>query len=167
MKRLLSVICAAAVSTVFGDASTNEGGEYTYPSWQTDNRTTGQTGDQTWNVVNPISVGNFFVGQTDIVPYWQIYTGASITGSGKTRLMKGNVVFENSMIWTGTATDANIVGYLGSAKLVLRNGGSLAMNGTDFRIGQKYNDSTESDGAVFMEELLRKYRDHGIFIPGI
>ena len=153
MKKMLLMMIGAAVSSIaFGAAPTNEGGEYTYSKWYEVNRTTGQAGDQIWNVSNPISVENFYPGQTDIVPYWQIYTGASITSSGKARLMKGNVVFENSLIWTGTATDANIVGYLGSAKLVLRNGGSLAMNGTDFRIGQKYNDSTESDGAVFMEE---------------
>ena len=152
MKKLLLMICAMAASIAFGAATTNEGGEYTYPSWQNDNRTTGQTGDQTWIVQNPIAVENFYPGANDLTQYWQIYTGASITGSGKTRLMKGNVIFENDMIWTGTVADANIVGYLGPAKLVLRNGGSLVMNGADFKIGQQYDASTESDGAVFMEE---------------
>ena len=152
MKKLLLMICAMAASIAFGAATTNEGGEYTYPSWQNDNRTTGQTGDQTWIVQNPIAVENFYPGANDLTQYWQIYTGASITGSGKTRLMKGNVIFENDMIWTGTVADANIVGYLGPAKLVLRNGGSLLMNGADLKIGQQYDASTESDGAVFMEE---------------
>ena len=74
-----------AVSIVFGAATTNDGGEYSYPDkWHNDNRTTGQTGDQIWNVQNPLSIENFYPGQNDVVPYWQIYRGAAITGSGKT-----------------------------------------------------------------------------------
>ena len=82
-----------------------------------------------------ISKTDFYPGQTDIVPYWQIYRGSAITGSGKSRLMKGNVVFENEVKWTGNATDANIIGYLGPAKLLLRNGGSLACTAGPLRIG--------------------------------
>ena len=74
MKKLLLMICAMAASIAFGVATTNEGGEYTYPSWQNDNRTTGQTGDQTWIVQNPIAVENFYPGANDLTQYWQIYT---------------------------------------------------------------------------------------------
>ena len=152
MKRLLMTIGMAATSIAFGAAPTNDGGEYTYTGSPNNMQTTGQNGDQYWNVVSPISVADFYPGQSDIVEYWQIYTGASITGSGKTRVMKGNVGFENHVIWTGTGTDSNIIGYTGPAKLLLRNGGSLTIPGTHFRIGQKYSDTAVSYGTVFMEE---------------
>ena len=152
MKRFLMTIGMAAASIAFGAAPTNDGGEYTYTGSPNNMQTTGQNGDQYWNVVSPISVADFYPGQSDIVEYWQIYTGASITGSGKTRVMKGNVGFENHVIWTGTGTDSNIIGYTGPAKLLLRNGGSLTIPGTHFRIGQKYSDTAVSYGAVFMEE---------------
>ena len=150
-------IAVAAVAVVaafpsFSAAPTNEGGEYTYSGSPNNMQTTGQTSNQYWNVVSPISVTDFYPGQSDVSDYWQIYTGSSITGSGKTRVMKGNVVFENEVKWTGTGADANIVGYTGPAKLLLRNGGSLTVPGTHFRIGQKYSDSTVSYGIVFMEE---------------
>ena len=152
---LLSTVATVAVipQAAHAAAATNEGGEYNYTNGSpNDNRTTGQTGDQIYNVLNPISKTDFYPGQTDIVPYWQIYRGAAITGSGKSRLMKGNVVFENEVQWTGSATDANIIGYLGPAKLLLRNGGSLACTATHLRIGQQYNETTTSYGTLFMEE---------------
>ncbi len=147
---LAALVCALALPTA-AFAVTNEGGEYTYTGSPNDMRTTGQTGDQIWNVQTPVSVANFFPGQNDTVPYWQIYTGASITGSAKSRLMNGNVVFENEVKWTGSETDANIVGYLGPARLLLRNGGSLAMSNAPLRIGQQYNANTTSYGTLFME----------------
>ena len=49
--------CAA-----FAAAPTNEGGEYTYAGNPTDMRTTGQTGDQIWNVTSPLSIYGFFPG---------------------------------------------------------------------------------------------------------
>lgn len=131
-------------------ASSNEGGEYTYTGSPNDNRTTGQTGDQIWNVASPVTIGNFFPGQSDIVPYWQIYRGAAITGTGNCRVMKGNVVFENAVKWTGTEHQ---IGLIGPAKLVLRNGGSLTTTTEHLRIGQKHNsDYPDTHGAIFMEE---------------
>ena len=152
MKKLLLMICAMAASIAFGAATTNEGGEYTYPSWQTNNRTTGQTGDQIWNVASPLSLDRFWPGQTDVVPYWQIYRGASITtkASSLDRIMTGNVVFENAVIWTGTE---NYIGFTGPTRLVLRNGGSLTVSGDALRIGQKHDDDyANTHGALFMEE---------------
>ena len=88
----------------------------------------------------------------DIVPYWQIYRGESITDSGtQARIMKGNVVFENAVIWTGGSQ--NYVGYTGPVKLILRNGGSFtASNSGGFRIGQSYNNGTAGTATIFMEE---------------
>jgi hypothetical protein len=152
MKKLLLMTCGITVSVAFGAATTNEGGEYTYPSWQDDNRTTGQTGDQIWNVTSPLSLGKFWPGQTDVVPYWQIYRGASITttASSLDRIMTGNVVFENAVIWTGTE---NYIGFTGPTKLVLRNGGSLAVTANSLCIGQKHDDDyANTHGALFMEE---------------
>ena len=152
MKKLLLMICAMAASIAFGAATTNEGGEYTYPSWQTDNRTTGQTGDQIWNVASLLSLDRFWPGQTDVVPYWQIYRGASITTTADSldRIMKGNVVFENDIVWAGKE---NYIGLTGPTKLVLRNGGSLTVSGDDLSIGQKHDkDYANTHGALFMEE---------------
>ena len=152
MKKLLLMTCGIAASVAFGAATTNEGGEYTYPSWQDDNRTTGQTGDQIWNVTSPLSLGKFWPGQTDVVDYWQIYRGASITTtvSSLDRIMKGNVVFENDIVWTGTE---NYIGFTGPTRLVLRNGGSLTVSGDALRIGQKHDDDyANTHGALFMEE---------------
>ena len=100
---IVAAFCAFALPMAgFAAATTNEGGEYTYSGSPTDNRTTGQTGDQTYTVVNPISINNFWPGQNDDSPYWQIYKGAAITAGGNCRVMKGNVVFENAVKWTGT-----------------------------------------------------------------
>ena len=147
-------IAVAAVAVVaafpsFGAAATNEGGEYTYTGSPNDNRTTGQTGDQIWNVQNPISIGNFWPGQNDMVPYWQIYRGAAITANGNCRVMKGNVVFENAVKWTGTE---NYIGHTGPSKLVLRNGGSLTTTTEHLRIGQLHNSYPTSTATLFMEE---------------
>ena len=130
-------------------ASSNEGGEYTYTGSPNDNRTTGQTGDQIYTVSSPISIGNFWPGQNDSSPYWQIYKGAAITASGNCRVMMGNVVFENAVKWTGTE---NHIGLIGPTKLVLRNGGSLTTTKEHLRIGQKHNDYPTSTATLFMEE---------------
>ena len=149
MKKLFLMTFAAAASIAFGAATTNEGGEYTYTGSPNDNRTTGQTGDQIWNIESPLTIGSFYPGQSDIVPYWQIYRGAAITVNGNCRVMKGNVVFENAVKWTGTE---NYIGYTGPAKLVLRNGGSLTTTTEHLRIGQKYNSNPNSTATLFMEE---------------
>lgn len=144
---LVTLSCAAFA------AVPNEGGEYTFStSYGNDYRTTGQTGDQIWNVRNPITVGAFYPGQTDIVPYWQIYRGAAITGTSNTRVMKGNVVFENALKWNGN--DENYIGYTGPVKLCLRNGGSLSSTTKGIRIGQSYTsgNATAGNATVFMEE---------------
>ena len=147
-------IAVAAVAVVaafpsFG-AVPSAGGEYTYStSYGNDMRTTGQTGDQIWNVTSPISINNFWPGQTDVVPYWQIYRGKSITSGGNCRVMKGNVVFENAVKWTGTD---HHIGLTGPAKLVLRNGGSLTTTTEHLRIGQLHNDYPTSTATLFMEE---------------
>ena len=148
---IVAAFCAFALPMAgFAAATTNEGGEYTYTGSPNDNRTTGQTGDQIWNVASPVTIGNFFPGQSDIVPYWQIYRGATITASGNCRVMKGNVVFENAVKWTGTEHQ---IGLIGPAKLVLRNGGSLTTTTEHLRIGQKHNsDYPDTHGAIFMEE---------------
>ena len=76
------IFAIAMLSCAAFAAVPNAGGEYTFStSYGNDYRTTGQTGDQIWNVQNPITVGAFYPGQTDIVPYWQIYRGAAITGT--------------------------------------------------------------------------------------
>ena len=148
----LIVAFALLACTAFTAAPTNVGGTYTYTGNPPDMRTTGQTGDQTWIVKSPISIRNFFPGQTDIVPYWQIYTGESITDSGQARVMKGNVVFENAVKWTGLE---NYIGYTGPAKLVLRNGGSLTATANPIRIGVSYQSGTTGNATVFMEEPSR------------
>ena len=137
--------CAA-----FAGAPTNEGGEYTYTGNPADMRTTGQTGDQIWNVTSPCSIGGFFPGQTDIVPYWQIYTGAAITVTSNDRIMKGNVVFENAVKWNSVE---NYIGLMGPAKLLLRNGGSLTVTMQPLRIGH-YRDTSAPNGhgTLLMEE---------------
>ncbi len=142
------LVLAAFVGAAFAAAPTNEGGSFAYTGSPADMRTTSQTGDQTWTLASSATIGSFYPGQTDIVQYWQIFAGASITATGKDRVMKGNVVFENALKWTG---EENYVGLTGPAKLLLRNGGSLTVTNEHLRIGQKYNDSTESNGAVFME----------------
>jgi len=137
----------------FAAAPTNEGGEYTYAGNPTDMRTTGQTGDQIWNVTSPLSIYGFFPGQTDTVPYWQIYTGESITAKSNDRVMKGNVVFENAVKWTA---DENYIGLMGPSKLLLRNGGSLTVTMQPLRIG-RYRDSSAPNGhgTLLMEEPSR------------
>ncbi|MBR3085271.1 MAG: hypothetical protein IKH04_02600 [Kiritimatiellae bacterium] len=142
----LAIALAAPLAAL---AVRNEGGEFTYGGAVTDMRTTGQTGDQIWNVTSPLSIKNFWPGQTDDVPYWQIYRGESITDSGQARVMRGNVVFENEVKWTGTE---NYVGLLGLAKIVLRNGGSLTVTGDHLRIGQKDTSGAAGAGMLFMEE---------------
>ncbi len=145
----LAVGCTAACGS-FAAAPTNEGGEYTYStSYGNDMRTTGQTGDQIWNIASPVTIGSFYPGQSDAVPYWQIYRGAAITVSGNCRMMNGNVVFENAVIWTGTE---HFIGYTGPAKLVLRNGGSLTTTTEHLRIGQLYSSSPTATATLFMEE---------------
>jgi len=64
----LLFVVAMLTCAVFAAATTNEGGEYTYTGSPNDNRTTGQTGDQIWNVQNPISMGNFWPGRTTWCP---------------------------------------------------------------------------------------------------
>ena len=138
--------------TAFGAAPTNEGGEYTYTGTPPDMRTTGQTGDQIWNVPDPITVSGFFpgVGNGTVGPYWQIYRGATITGKDNDRVMKGNVVLENALIWTGVE---NYIGLMGPTKLLLRNGGSLTVTKQPLRIG-RYRDSSAPNGhgTLLMEE---------------
>ena len=152
MKKMLLMMIGAAVSSIaFGDAPTNEGGEYTYSKWYEDNRTTGQAGDQIWNVTSALSLDKFWPGQTDVVPYWQIYRGESITTTAAAldRIMKGNVVFENAVVWGGAE---NYIGFTGPAKLVLRNGGSLTVTANSLCIGQKHDsDYANTHGALFME----------------
>jgi len=144
------VIASAILSCAAFGAVPNEGGEYTYStSYGNDLRTTGQTGDQIWNIASPVTIGSFYPGQSDIVPYWQIYRGATITANSNDRVMKGNVVFENAVKWTGTE---NYIGYTGPAKLLLRNGGSLTVTTEHLRIGQLYDNSHPSTATVFMEE---------------
>ena len=135
----------------FADSTTpTAGGEYNYSGYPTDNRTTGQTGDQIWNVSSPLTLDRFWPGQTDDVDYWQIYRGAMITASGDNRVMKGNVVFENAVKWTGLN---HYIGLTGPTKLVLRNGGSLTTTTDHLRIGQKHNDDyPNTHGTIFMEE---------------
>ena len=139
-----------AVGTAFA-AVPSEGGEYTYStSYGNDMRTTGQTGDQIWNIASPVTIGSFYPGQNDIVPYWQIYRGAAITANSNCRVMKGNVVFENAVVWTGVE---NYIGHTGPAKLLLRNGGSLTTTNEHLRIGHKHNsDYPNTHGTIFMEE---------------
>lgn len=148
------LVCVLAMLScaAFAAAPTNEGGSYTYTGNPPDMRTTGQTGDQIWNIASPLTIGNFYPGQTDIVPYWQIYTGAAITGTGNCRIMKGNIVFENALNWTGVE---NYVGYTGPTKLVLRKGGSLASAKRPIRFGNSYNGGTTGNGTLFMEEPSR------------
>ena len=147
---IVAAFCAFALPMAgFAAATTNEGGEYTYSGSPTDNRTTGQTGDQTYTVVNPISINNFWPGQNDDSPYWQIYKGAAITAGGNCRVMKGNVVFENAVKWAGTE---NHIGLIGPTKLVLRNGGSLMTTTEHLRIGQLHNSYPTSTATLFMEE---------------
>lgn len=152
-------IAVAAVAVVvafpsFGaEPVPSAGGEYTYStSYGNDMRTKGQTGDQIWNIASPVTIANFYPGQTDAVDYWQIYRGESITDSGsQSRIMKGNVVFENAVKWTGGAQ--NYVGYTGPVKLMLRNGGSFtSSNSGGFRIGQSDNSGTAGTATIFMEE---------------
>ena len=81
---LVAALCALALPFA-AHAVRSEGGEFNYGGAVTDMRTTGQTGDQIWNVQTPLSIQNFWPGQTDDVPYWQIYRGASITDSGQGR----------------------------------------------------------------------------------
>ena len=139
-----------AADTAFA-AVPSEGGEYTYStSYGNDMRTTGQTGDQIWNIASPVTIGSFYPGQNDIVPYWQIYRGAAITANSNCRVMKGNVVFENAVVWTGVE---NYIGHTGPAKLLLRNGGSLTTTNEHLRIGHKHNsDYPNTHGTIFMEE---------------
>ena len=146
----VAALCALALPTAaFAAATTNEGGEYTYTGSPTDNRTTGQTGDQTYTVVNPITINNFWPGQNDDSPYWQIYKGAAITAGGNCRVMQGNVVFENAVKWTGTD---NYIGLTGPTKLVLRNGSSLTTTTEHLRVGQLHNSYPTSTATLFMEE---------------
>ena len=142
----VGIFCFGAVFA----AVPNEGGEYTFStSYGNDMRTTGQTGDQIWNIASPVTIGSFYPGQTDIVPYWQIYTGAAITAKGNDRFMMGNIAFENAVIWTG---NNGYIGYTGPTKLVLRNGGSLLTKTAPIRIGNSYNSGTTGYATVFMEE---------------
>ncbi len=141
-----ALVCALALPFA-AHAVRSEGGEFDYGGAVTDMRTTGQTGDQIWNVQTPLAIQNFWPGQTDDVPYWQIYRGASITDSGRAHVERGNVVFENAVNWTGTD---NYIGYTGPARLVLRNGGSLTVTGNPLRIGQ--SGAAAATGALFLEE---------------
>ena len=148
-----AVAVVAAFPSFGAEPVPSAGGEYTYStSYGNDMCTTGQTGDQIWNIASPVTIANFYPGQTDAVDYWQIYRGESITDSGsQSRIMKGNVVFENAVKWTGGAQ--NYVGYTGPVKLMLRNGGSFtSSNSGGFRIGQSDNSGTAGTATIFMEE---------------
>ena len=148
----LAVVAAVVVLPQAAHAVRSEGGEFNYGGSTSDMRTTGQQGDQIWTVQNPISVVNFYPGQTDTSPYWQTYRGASITGTGNCRITGGNIAFENAVIWSGNASD-NWIGYDLPTKLILRNGGSLtATTGGGFRIGQPKNNAAAGPATVFMEE---------------
>lgn len=147
---IAAALSLATPSSVLAAASSNEGGEYAYAGSPTDNRTTGQTGDQTYTISAPITVNNFWPGQNDSSDYWQIYKGAAITGTGNTRIMSGNVVLENALVWSGN--NENYVGYTGPVKLLLRSGGSLTATKYGLRIGQSYNNGTAGTATVFMEE---------------
>ena len=68
---LVAALCALALPFA-AHAVRSEGGEFNYGGAVTDMRTTGQTGDQIWNVLTPLNIQNFWPGQTDDVPYWQI-----------------------------------------------------------------------------------------------
>ena len=153
MQRIVQVAAFAVATSVilpsFAAAPTNEGGEYTYTGSPADMRTTGQTGDQIWNVTSPCSIAGFFPGQNDTVPYWQIYKGESITVKSNDRVMQGNVVFENAVKWISSE---NYIGLLGPTKLILRNGGSLTATTEGIRIGQPRNGGTAGNATVFMEE---------------
>ena len=151
MQKLLLITCAVVATGVAFNAYAvrSEGGEFDYGGSTTDMRTTGQTGDQIWNVKSPLNINNFWPGQKDEVPYWQIYRGDSITADGNCRVMKGNVVFENAVKWTGTD---NYIGHTGLTKLVLRNGGSLTTTTEHLRVGQLHNDYPTSTATLFMEE---------------
>ena len=150
-KNLASLALAClATGTAFAAAVPNEGGEYTYStSYGSDMRTKGQTGDQIWNIASPVTINDFYPGQQDVVSYWQIYTGAAITATGCDRVMRGNVVFENAVTWTGID---GYIGFVGPTKLVLRNGGALLAKTHPICIGKSYNNGTTGYATVFMEE---------------
>ena len=158
MQRIVQVAAFAVATSVtlpaFAAAPTNEGGEYTYTGSPADMRTENQTGDQIWNVPNPISVSGFFpgVGNGTVGPYWQIYRGATITWKNNDRVMKGNVVLENDNVWVGVE---GYIGYTGPVKLCLRNSGSLTAKTCPIYIGRSYNNGTAGTATVFLEEPSR------------
>ena len=162
-KVLFVALVAGGVSALSAADPPNAGGEYTYTGSPAAMRTTGQTGDQIWNVPNPITVTSFYPGQFDVVPYWQIYTGASITCSGFDRFMSGNVVFENEVKWTG---NDNYIGYTGPTKILLRNGGSLTANPNGILIGVFYKDGYVGHATVFMEEPSNLSTTNGNIVVG-
>ena len=158
MQRIVQVAAFAVATSVtlpaFAAAPTNEGGEYTYTGSPADMRTENQTGDQIWNVPNPISVSWFYpgVGNGTVGPYWQIYRGATITWKNNDRVMKGNVVLENDNVWVGVE---GYIGYTGPVKLCLRNSGSLTAKTCPIYIGRSYNNGTAGTATVFLEEPSR------------
>ncbi len=152
---ILGTVALVSATATTSYALPTAGGTYNWEdhlpaSGRVDARTTGQTGDQTWVVQQPhTALGPFYPGQTDIVDWWQIFTGAELRVSGGGfRMMKGNVVFENKVT---SATTENYIGYTGPAKLVLRNGGSFMARADHVRIGNTWS-GTPNSGAVFMEE---------------
>lgn len=106
--------------------------------------------DQTWVVETPRTASPFYPGVSEYNDFWQIWTGERVTVNGTNfRVMKGNVVFENEVV---SQTSDNFIGYVGPAKLLLRNGGSLHASADDIKIGTAYNNGTDGTATVFMEE---------------
>lgn len=156
MKRLLALSALASVLPAVSPAAVPTGpGPYKwadyFSSTSVDARPSELTADQTWVVEGAQQAKPFWPGQMTVNDYWQIWTGDSVTavsGSGF-RVMKGNVVFENAVI---SQTTENYIGYVGPAKLVLRNGGSLLATADNIRIGRSYSNGTAGTATVYMEE---------------
>ena len=133
------------------------GGEYTFTdsaNWSgsytttADLRVSGLTGDQTIHIPSPLSIGQFYPGAGDNTPYWQIFTGSSLTPSSNFRLMGGNVAFENEV----TVRMDNWIGYIRPTRLLLRNGGKLTVMNANLIVSYPYSASLAGDTSIFLEE---------------
>lgn len=165
MKKLSMCGTVLVASIAWGDVNwlPIAGGTYEFTNsvnWKSgtsyltaDTRTTGQTGDQIIHVGTPLSLNVFFPGATDITPYWQIFTGESLSTAKSSqganfRMMGGNVAFENEV----TAKSENWIGLLKPTRLLLRNGGKLTVTNSNLAVSRPYSASAAGDASIFLEK---------------
>ena len=108
-------------------------------------RTTGQAGDQTIHLANPVSLSSFFPGASDDSPFSQTFTGAAITPNPLFRVMGGHAIIENTVSLNG---GTHALGLVKAGTLTVRDGGLLySTNCANLNVGYRNTATTYFGGA--------------------